>query len=170
MKRKPNPIIAAIECSYLKGGVFLFDVDRHRSPNTAIDGLLANGVGDATIREIGFLVVKALLLGDWEIERTVKDALKECDHIFKRDRERVLRKKVLKELPDLFRRDPVVVGSDAWRRQREEPDIVAFKKEIEERCNCGKKLTQSQWNRLRKSMGLVAVPVGAPKKSGKKRP
>jgi len=158
-KRKPNPIIAAIQRSFPNGGVFLFDPDRDRFDDR-VEELIANLTGEATIREIGLLLVKALVLGDREIEKTLKDALKECDHIFRRDRERVLLKKVIKNL---------VKPAKASCRASGTPDIVAIKKVIEERCNCGKKLTQSQWNRLRNALDMDSLPTGRPKKSGKKQ-
>ena|SRR5215475_312409 len=116
MKRKLNPIIVAIQRSFPRGGTCWLDVDHHRSPDPALDWLIANAAGDATIREIGVLILKALLLGDREIVRIVKDALKESDHLFKRDRERVLRKKVIKCFPDMASMEGL--------------DIVAIKREI----------------------------------------
>ena len=151
-ERKPNPIIAAMLHSFPKVGMVLLDVDRYWPPDPKLDWLIANAVDDLTIRYVGLLVVKALLLGDRKIERTLHDALKECDHIFKRDRARVLHKEVLKILPDLMRID----------------GLVAKKREIEKRR--GKKLQQKEWDRLRKQLGWGELPTGRPKKSAKKRP
>jgi hypothetical protein len=105
-------------------------------------------------REIGALVVKALLTDDRQIVRIVKDALRKSDHIFGRDREKVLRKKVAKILPDLIRRGL---------------DIGAIKSEIEKRFNCRNKLHQHQWNGLRKAFSLAELPTGRPRKSCTKR-
>jgi hypothetical protein len=151
MKRKLNPIIAAVQRSWPGGSVTL-DVDR--PPDRVLDLLIANFFDDATIREIGVLIVKALLTDDRQIVRIVKDALRESDHIFSRDRERVLRKKVVKYLPELMSRGL---------------SIVAIKREIEKRSNCGNKLPQHRWNRLRKALSLVELPTGRPRKSGKKQ-
>jgi hypothetical protein len=128
------------------------DVDR--PPERKLDLLSAFVFKDATIREIGVLVAKALLTGDRQIVRIVKDALRESDHIFSRDRELVLRKKVVKYLPEL-------IGSGL--------SIVAIKREIEKRSNSGRKLQQHQWNRLRKAFCLRELPTGRPRKSGTKR-
>ena len=117
-----------------------------------LDPLIAFVFNDVTIREIGVLIVKALLTDDRQIVRIVKDALRESNHIFRRDREPELRKKVVKYFPDLIRLD-----------------IVAIKREIEKRSNRGDKLHQHQWNRLRKALCLVELPTGRPRKSGTKR-
>jgi hypothetical protein len=132
--------------------MFIFDVDRP-PPDRVLDLLAVALLKDATIREIGVLVAKALLTGDRQIVPTLKDALKESDHIFKRDRERVLREKVIKIWPDL-----IGLG------------IRARKTEIEKRCNCGNKLQKHQWDRLCKGLCLVKLPTGRPpKKVGTKR-
>jgi hypothetical protein len=145
-----NPIIAAVRRSL--PGTFALAVDR--PPDRVLDLLITKFFNDATIREIGVLVVKALLKGDQQIVRTVKDALKESKHIFKRDRELVLLKKVLKYFPD---------------RHGRGLSVVAIKREIEKRFNHGKKLEQHQWNRLRDALSLVPLPTGRPKKSGTKQ-
>ena len=143
-----NPIIAAVRRSV--PGSFSLNVDR--PPDRVLDPLIPFIFKDTTIREIGVLVAKALLTDDRQIVRIVKDALRESDHIFSRDREMELCKKVIKYLPDL-------IGLD----------IVAIKREIEKRSNCGNKLPQYRWNRLRKALCLVELPTGRPRKSGTKR-
>jgi hypothetical protein len=102
--------------------------------------------GDEVIREIGILVIKSLMLGDRRVIKTVKDAIKEADHIFKRDREPRLVKDVKTYLPSL------------WSSGL---DIVAIKKEIEKRSNKGKPLHQYQWNRVRDALSLSSLPTGA---------
>ena len=101
-------------------------------------------VNDATIREIGVLVVKALLTDDRQIVRIVEDAPRESNHIFRRDRELVLRKKVVKYLPEL-------IGSGL--------SVGAIKREIEKRSNSGRKLQQYQWNRLRRRFVWENYPL-----------
>ena len=147
-----NPIIAAVRRSLPVGGSVTFDVDR--PPDRVLDRVTAFFFNDETIREIGVLVLKALLTGDREIVTTLKDALKEADHIFRRDRERVLREKVVKYLPEL-------IGSGMG--------IVAIKREIEKRSNNDQKLDPHRWNRLRQELCLVKLPTGRPKKVGTKR-
>lgn len=151
---RDNPIIAALRRSLPGSGSFTSLLDVDRPPDRVLDPVIAFVFNDATIREIGVFVVKALLTDDRQIVRTVRDALKESNHIFRRDRELVLRKKVVKYFPDLF-------GSGLG--------IVAIKREIEKRFNCGNKLPQHNWNRLRKALSLVELPTGRPKKSDTKR-
>ena len=137
-----NPIIAAVRRSL--PGTFALAVDP--LPNHVLDPLIATFFKDATLREIGVLVVKALLTDDQQIVRTLKDALKESNHIFKRDRELVLYKKVLKYWPDLH--------SSGL-------SVVAIKDKIEKRFNKSKKLEQHEWNRLRIALCLPKLPTGA---------
>jgi hypothetical protein len=144
-----NPIIAALRRRLPRGCSSTLDLDR--PPEGKLD-LLTEFVFKDAIREIGFLVVKALLTGDRQIVRWLKDALKEANHVFRRDRELVLRGEVAKYLPDLYG-----LG------------IVAIKREIETRSNRGKKLEQHQWNRLRKAFSLAELPIGRPRNLGTKR-
>jgi len=148
-----NPIIAALRRSFPGGFHILLDEDRlhERELNRMIASF--RPFNDAS-REIGALVVKALLKGDRQIEGIVKDALKEANHFFHRDREPVLRKEVAKYLLEL-------IGSGL--------DIVAIKREIEKRSNCGNKLHPHQWSRLRNAFSLNNLPTGRPRKSGTKR-
>jgi hypothetical protein len=148
-----NPIIAAVRRSERASGLALPSLDVDRPRDRVLDRLIAWAFNDATIREIGVLVVKALLTDDRQIVRIVKDALRESNHIFKRDRELVLRKEVVKYWPDLIRRG---LG------------IVAIKREIEKRSNCGNKLPQYRWNRLRKALFLAELPTGRPITSTRK--
>jgi hypothetical protein len=120
-----------------------------RLPERELNRMIASfhPFNDAS-REIGALVVKALLTGDRQIERIVKDALKEANHFFHRDRELVLRKKVANILPELIRRG---LSPKAIRR------------EIEKRFNCGKELQEYRWKKLSKSL-LLKLPTGRPRK------
>lgn len=142
---RSNPIIAAVRRSMPVGGSCTFDVDR--PPEPVLDLMVMAIFKEATIREMGVLVLKALLTDDREIVRTVKDALRESDHIFRRDRERVLRKAVIKYLPELLHSGLGIAG---------------IKREIEKRSNCGNKLSPHRWNRLRKSLTLVELSGGRP--------
>jgi hypothetical protein len=146
-----NPIIAAVRRSLPGGLTSTLDLDR--PPERTLDLLTAHVFKDA-IREIGVLVAKALLTGDRQTVGIVKDALRESDHIFSRDREPVLREKVGKCLPELMRSGR---------------SIKAIKREIEKRFNRGNELPQYRWNRLRKALSLAELPTGRPRKTGTKR-
>jgi hypothetical protein len=162
-RREPacdNPIIAALRRAFPVGGSVPFDVDR--PPDHVLDLSAAFVFNDATIREFGLLVAKALLTGDRQIVTIVEDALKESDHTFRRDLVPVLRTDVIKYLPEL-------TGSGM--------SIVEIKSEIEKRSNNSKKLDQHTWTRLRKGLSLTTLPTGAQaeaygqerRKSGTKR-
>jgi hypothetical protein len=97
-----NPIIAVLRRYLPRSGLAAPSLDVDRPPDGVLDQLIAFSFNDATIREIGVLVVKALLTDDRQIVRIVEDALRESNHIFRRDRELVLRKKVVKYLPELI--------------------------------------------------------------------
>jgi hypothetical protein len=141
---RANPIIAAVErtlqgrrplIAALEDGTLIFH--RWDSPTPF-------GFSDETIREVGDIVCQALLAGDPRIVKIVKDAIKQADHLFSRDRE-----------PELVRRVFMYLGT------REAGPILDLKKEIETRCNGGMRLQQHRWNRIRKSLGLPRLPTGA---------
>lgn len=134
-----NPIIAAVRKSLPGRGSVIWDVDA--PPLHVLRLMITNIFRDESIREIGILIIGSLLTGDGRIVDTVGDALKKARHIFKQDRELVLRKKVVKYLPDLL-------GLD----------IMAIKKEIEKRSNNGHTLQRYRWNRLSKALQLAELP------------
>jgi hypothetical protein len=149
-----NPIIAAM-MRYKRGRPPTIILDGWESvPRVQLQAIVPFNFNDETIREVGSIVLLSLLTGDRRIVKTVKDAIKEADHIFNRDREPVLVKHVLKYLPSLMRSGL---------------DIVTLKKEIEKRSNQGRPLQQHQWNRIRKALRLPPLPTGAPRKSDTKR-
>jgi hypothetical protein len=136
----PNPIIAAMQLSL--------------AANRPVDDASKANTLTQIVMHIGIVVLASLLVGDREIVRTLKDALKESDHLLRRDREVVIRRKVIKYLPELIESGL---------------DIVEVKKEIERRSNCGKKLPPYRWTRLRKSLLLPPLPTGRPKKGRHKK-
>src|SRR6266403_174455 len=148
-----NPIIAAILRS-LQGRrpTVILDEYEPAKHRRAVALLFS----DEAIREIGILVIESLLTGDRRMVKIVKDAIKQSDHIFNRDREPRLVKNALSYLLSLGR------GLDGL-------DIVSLKKEIEKRFNNGKPLHQHQWTRLRKALRLPPLPTGNPRNSDTKR-
>jgi hypothetical protein len=139
--RSGNPIIAAMQRTF-SGRATVMD----GAPPHVFELMIRGAYGDEVIREVGILIIKSLMLGDQRIIKTVEDAIKESDHIFKRDRERVLVERVKNYLPSL------------WSSGL---DIVAIKKEIEKRSNKGKPLHQYQWSRIRDALSLANLPTGA---------
>jgi hypothetical protein len=78
-----NPITAAVRKRFPGSGCCTLDADRPADP--PLDSFVACVFDDATIRAVGVLVLKALLTDDRQIVGIVKDALKESDHIFRRE-------------------------------------------------------------------------------------
>jgi hypothetical protein len=101
-----------------------------------------------TIREVGNIILQALLTGDQRIVETVKDAIKQANHLFNRDREPVLLRQAFVYMAT--RKD--------WQTLEE------LKKGIEKRFNNGKKLDQHRWNRVRKALGLPRNITGRTRK------
>jgi hypothetical protein len=150
-----NPIIAAVERT-LQGRRPLIMNAQLQDGSTA---LIIHGwdssapwrpfnFSDETVREVGNIVLQALLTGDRRIVKTVGDAIKQADHLFSRDRESML----------LGRAFVYVATGKDWQTLEE------LKKGIEKHCNNGQKLHQHSWNRLRKALRLPQNITGRPKK------
>jgi hypothetical protein len=155
MSKSENPIIAAVRRS-LQGKQLVPVSQNWRSePQVLLRESVRVTFGEDAIREVGTLVCLALLTGDRRIVKAVKDAIKESDHLFNRDRESELCGHVMTYLPELWRR--------SWS------DVAAIKKEIEKRSNHGKPLRQHQWNRLRRAVHLPKLHTGRPRNSDTKR-
>jgi hypothetical protein len=150
-----NPIIAAVLPS-LQGKVLVPVAGdwENRYPSYILRESVRITFDESAITEVGRLVCLSLLTGDRRMIKTVRDALKESDHLFNRDRQPGLAKDVMTYLPSL------------WQSGL---DIVAIKKEIEKRSNDGEPLKQHQWNRLRRAIDLPKRPTGRPVNSGTKR-
>src|SRR5438876_12352377 len=98
-----NPIIAAVQRS-LRGKQLVPVPDdwQSLSPVLLRESVRMTFDGKA-LREVGTIVCLALLTGDRRIIKTVKDALKQSDHLFSRDREPVIVRHVLTYLPAVLR-------------------------------------------------------------------
>jgi hypothetical protein len=109
---------------------------------------IADHFGDAP-REVGTLLIDALVTADTDFLRTVKKAFKEADRVFHRHREKAVLDKFA-----LF-----VSSFD---------DDVPPKAELLEmfrKQNNGKTLAEHQWRRLRKELNLPKDRPGRPQKS-----
>jgi len=152
-----NPIIAAVQRSLRGRRPTVIILDGYERPRSgALRQHIAFLFSDEAIREIGILVIESLLTGDRRMVKIVKDAIKQADHIFNRDREPLLVKNALSYLLSLG-------------RDLDGLDVVSLKKEIEKRFNNGKPLYQHQWTRLRKALRLPPLPTGNPRNSDTKR-
>jgi hypothetical protein len=111
--------------------------------------------------DVAFPIIQALLNGDRRIVKTLKEAIKEMDHIYHRNLE-----------PELLRK--------AWEYRLGEGrglGVEEFKKGLEARVNHGKPFAQYRWDRIRKRLFLPKRATGAaassythrPKRKGKPR-
>src|SRR5262249_20166777 len=90
-KRKSNPIIVAAKRGLRGGHQFLAILGKwdELPPKTQRD-ILRGFFTDETIDEIGSLLLGALMIGDKQMAVTYKDAFRQFNHIFNRDRELTL--------------------------------------------------------------------------------
>ena len=79
---------------------------------------------------------------------TVRDAIKEADHMFSRDREKEL---LMPALRYTLCNWAVLLDKHRGNLQATADDL---KKGIEQHCNNGVELAQYRWNRLRRALGL----------------
>lgn len=144
-----NLIIAVVETSLRgKRPTIVFDIFESM-PAGHMREWIKRRFDDEAIREIGAFIIESLLTGDRRMVGTIQDAIKQADHLFSRDREKVLLRKALIYLK--FR--------GGWKL-----DVAAFKKAIEQEFNNGQTLAQHRWNRLRKALHLPKLDAGRPSK------
>lgn len=99
------------------------------------------------IDEVGGIVLLALMTGDDEIEKTVRDARRACEHIFRRNHEPMLLAQAL---------DCINQMHDEGRKI----DSQSLKKEIETTFHHGNPLPWHSWNQVRKIFGLPKLATG----------
>jgi hypothetical protein len=158
MKRKhnpivdpPNPIVDTAKRGVKKGVerellVLLGRWDERR-PEEQLD-IVRRVFTDQAIKEIGSLILGALVAGDKQMPRMVGDAIKEADHMFGRDRELDLLLPALRYR--LLHWDEILL-KNRGHLQRAVDDL---KKGIEQHCNNGQTLAPHRWQRLRLALRL----------------
>jgi len=97
------------------------------------------------VYDVAIPVLRALLIGDRQIIKTLNEAIKEADHIFRRDRESVLLRQALE----------YALGEGRGL------DVEKYKRNLEARVNHGKRFSQHRWTRLRKALDLPKRATGA---------
>ena len=148
-----NPIVAAVEqCLHRHGEVHLTAVVDYRYEAAAMQAMIHRVFDDEAFRQIGTVVIEAMLAGNSDFVATVKSAIKEADRVFHRDRE--------KELLDKFA--PFV-----WSFGETIPPKRELLRMFAERNN-GKAITEQQWRRLRKALNLQEGRTGRPNKADTK--
>lgn len=148
MKRKPNPLVVAAKRG-LKGPQFLAILGKwdELRPEIQLDIVRSLFTNEA-IYEIGRLVLGSLVAGDKQMALTVREAIKQSNHMFSRDRELELLKPALRYR--LCNWD-VLLHKDRGDMHRAVKELKAG---IEQHCNRGKQLEPHQWQRLRRALRL----------------
>jgi hypothetical protein len=147
MKRKHNPIIAAAKRGLREGHLVLLGKWDEQEPQMQLD-IVRRFFTDEAIYEIGCLILGALVAGDKQMVLTVRDAIKEADHMFGRDREKHL---LIPALRYVLCNWGTLLFKNRGDLQR---SVEELKRGIEQHCNNGKKLDQHRWTRLRRALWL----------------
>jgi hypothetical protein len=154
--RSDNQIIAVVRRG-LRGHrpTVILDLDGEKPPPGSLVKMILSVFSAETLSAIGALVYESLLTGDKRMIKTLRDAIKQADHLFNRDREPVLLRQAL--------------GYMITERGKDWETLDELKKGIEDRFNCGNKLPQHKWNRIRKALRLPKDVTGRPRKSDSRR-
>jgi hypothetical protein len=135
MKRKPNPVVVAAKRGLRERGQFLVILGKwdEQRPEEQRD-IIRRVFTDEAIYEIGCLILGALVAGDKQMVLTVRDAIKEADHMFGRDREKHL---LIPALRYVLCNWGKLLFKNRGDLQR---SVEELKRGIEQHCNNGKKL------------------------------
>jgi hypothetical protein len=106
------------------------------------------------VYDVAIPILQALLTGDRRIVKTLKEAIKEADHIFRRDREQVLVRQALE----------YALGEGRGL------DVEEFKRNLEALHNNGQPFSQHRWTRLSNRLGLPKRATGAASASYQRKP
>jgi hypothetical protein len=148
VKRKPNPILDAIQLS-LKGQRRTAIIDGwYTLPKETQLDIIREFFTSETIYEVGALVLGSILAGDKQMPGTVRDAIKAGDHLFNRDRELVLLRPALRYRLCNWN---LILHKNRGNMQR---TVEELKAGIEQHCNRGRQLEAHQWQRLRRALVL----------------
>jgi hypothetical protein len=147
MKRKHNPVVIAAKRGLREGHPVLLGKWDEHGPEMQLD-IVRRFFTDDAIYEIGCLILGALVAGDKQMVLTVRDAIKEADHMFSRDREKEL---LIPALRYMLCNWGTILFKNRGDIQR---SVDELKKGIERHCNNGNELAQYRWNRLRRALGL----------------
>jgi hypothetical protein len=123
-------------------------------PSSPLDRLSPFCCDERLVYDVAIPILQALLTGDRRIVKTLKEAIKEADHIFRRDREPVLLRQALE----------YALGEGRGL------DVEEFKRNLEARVNHGKPFRQHRWTRVSKRLGLPKRTTGAAAASYQRKP
>jgi hypothetical protein len=150
-ERKPNPIVDTAKGGVREGAerellVFLGGWDGLR-PAEQLD-IVRRVFTDQAIYKVGSLILGALVGGDKGMALLVRDAIKEADHMFGRDRELALLLPALRYR--LLHWDEILLKN----RGHLQRSVDELEKGIEQHCNNGQTLARHRWQRLRLALKL----------------
>jgi hypothetical protein len=113
-------------------------------PSSPLNRLPPFCCDERLVYDIAIPVLRAFVIGDPQIVKTLKEAIKKAAHIFRRDREPVLYWQALE-----YR-----FGEGRGL------GVEEFKRNLEARFNHGEPFAQHRWNPVRKSLGLPKLKTG----------
>ena len=136
-----NPIIAALQrWLQRRGNLHATVLTDSKSTPEEVKRLIDEKVfDDEVICELATLMIEALLDGNQGFTNTVKQAIKNADSLFHRDREKALLGKCARYV---------------WKLAEPLPSSEEIKKRLEIDCNKGKTFDDHQWRRLRVALHL----------------
>ena len=149
MKRKPNPLVVAAKRGWRKGPGILVWLGKwdELKPEEQLD-IVRRLFTEEAIYEIGRLVLGSLVAGDKQMALTVRDAIKQFNHMFNRDRELTLLEPALRYT--LCNWETLLHKNRGDFQQ----SVEELKAGFEKHCNNGKQLAPYQWQRLRRALCL----------------
>jgi len=149
VKRKPNPLVVAAKRGWREGPGILVWIGKwdELKPEEQLD-IVRRLFTDETIYEIGWLVLGSLIAGDKQMSLTVRDAIKQFNHMFNRDRELALLEPALRYTVSNWG------GLLHKNRGDIQQAVEELKAGIEQHCNNRKQLEPHQWQRLRQALCL----------------
>jgi len=113
-------------------------------PSNPLNRLSPFWCDERLVYDVAVPILQALLLGDRQIVKTLKEAIKEAAHIFRRDREPLL----------LAQAMIYCLGEGSGL------GVEEFKRNLEARVNHGKPLPQHRWNRVRNALRVPKLKTG----------
>jgi hypothetical protein len=149
VKRKPNPLVVAAKRGWKEGHGILAWLGKwdELRPEMQLD-IVRSLFTDEAIYDVGRLILGSLVAGDKQMALTVRDAIKQFNHMFNRDRELALLEPALRYR--LCNWD-VLLHKNRGDMHR---SVEELKAGIEQHCNRGKQLEPHQWQRLRRALRL----------------
>ena len=147
-----NPIVAAVQSALARRG-YQVSTLRGQPPNDEDAEIFFDNVfGTDVQKELGKMLLVALMDQDKTFPKVVARAIKQIDPVFNRHLEIAMAERVKKYV---------------WSLPEPLPDSQTLKAAVEEHCNNGKTLEPYQWQRLQR-VCLIPRQTGRPAKANTK--